>query len=275
MEKWERLVRDIRALKVQGAENVAKAAIDAWVLAKDKKKATAVLQKSRPTEPMMRNALKYLNSGGTPSALKAEISKGLDKIAEYGSRLVPNNSIIYTHCHSSTVEAVLVKAKEKGKKFEVHATETRPDYQGRITAGDLARHKIPVTLFVDSAVLSAMKDADAMLIGSDAITAYGGIVNKIGSHLFAKLASERGVPVYIVSHALKFDPDTRYGHAEKIEERSAGEVWANRPTGVKIFNNVFDFVPSEYITAMITELGIMPYAELLEKVKAAYPWVSK
>jgi len=273
MDAFERIVRDIRSLKIQGAENVAKAAIDAWSLAKDKQKATRILSQTRPTEPMLRNVLKYLNKYGKPEELKAYIDSTLNQIAKYGSRLINNNSIVYTHCHSSTVESILEEAKKQGKKFSVHATETRPDMQGRITAARLARAHIPVTLFVDSAILSALKDADLMLIGSDAITSYGGIVNKIGSHAFAKLAREQEIPVYVASHALKFDPSTIYGNLEKIEQRSDEEVWKNSPRGVHIFNNVFDFVPSTYISATITEFGVLTYDDLLDKIKEKYQWL--
>ncbi|MEM3859386.1 MAG: hypothetical protein QW478_08260, partial [Candidatus Micrarchaeaceae archaeon] len=273
MEPFERIVKDIKSLKIQGAENVAKAAIDAWSISKDKAKASAILRRTRPTEPMLRNVLHYLNNGGDPISIKKQINDGTDKIAAYGSGMIPNNGIVYTHCHSSTVEAILEHAKNIGKKFEVNATETRPDYQGRITARNLASHGIKVTLFVDSAALSAIKNADLMLIGSDAITVYGGIVNKIGSRMFAKLASELEVPVYVASHSLKFDPITRWGRLEKIEERSTSEVWPDKPKGVKVVNNVFDFVPSEYIASMITELGVLPYSELLDKIVAAYPWL--
>ncbi len=275
MEQWLRIVKDIKALRIQGASNVAKSAIKAWLVAKDKKKATEALRLSRPTEPMLRNVLKYLNEGGDAQKLLKSIDESMQKIARYGSRLIQNDSVVYTHCHASTVEMILKEAKNSGKMFEVHVTETRPDYQGRITAANLAKAGIKTTIYVDSAALAALKNADIMLIGSDAITAYGGIVNKIGSYMFAKLANELETPVYVADIALKFDPNTRYGNLEKIEQRSEKEVWPSHPRGVRIVNNVFDFVPNIYINSMITEFGIMPYSELLERVKEAYPWILK
>ncbi len=275
MEEWLKIVRDIKTLKIQGASNVAKAGINAWLIAKDKKKATKLLIGARPTEPMLRNALKYLNKGGDAQKLLKTIDEAMQKIAKYGSRLIQNGYIVYTHCHASTVEMILKEAKKEGRKFEVHVTETRPDYQGRITATNLSKAGIKTTLYVDSAALAALKNADMMLIGSDAITAYGGIVNKIGSYMFAKLANELETPVYVADVALKFDPNTRYGNLEKIEQRSENEVWPSHPRGVRIVNNVFDFVPNIYITSMITEFGIMPYPELLERIKTAYDWILK
>ncbi|MGC8628729.1 MAG: translation initiation factor eIF-2B [Candidatus Micrarchaeia archaeon] len=275
MEEWLRIAKDIKDLKIQGASNVAKAGIKAWAMAKNKEQATKILEMSRPTEPMLRNVLHYLNNGGDAKELLKTIDEAMQKIAEYGSDLLSDSSVVYTHCHSSTVEAILKEAKRKGKNFEVHVTETRPDMQGRITAANLARAGIKVTMYVDSAVLTALKSADLMLIGSDAITAYGGIVNKIGSYLFSKIARELETPVYVADLALKFDPNTRYGIIEKIEQRSEKEVWVKHPPAVRIVNNVFDFIPSVYITALITELGIMPYSELLDKVREVYPWISQ
>jgi len=77
----------------------------------------------------------------------------------------------------------------------------------------------------------------------------------------------------VASHALKFDPSTIYGNLEKIEQRSDEEVWKNSPRGVHIFNNVFDFVPSIYISATITEFGVLTYDDLLDKIKEKYPWL--
>lgn len=273
MSEWAKIVKEIKELKIQSATNVAKAAIDAWEMAKDKKAATKALISARPTEPMLRNVLKFLNKGGKPEEIRKIIATAEEKIVEYGSNLVESHSLVYTHCHSSIVEAILEKAKNEGKELEVHVTETRPDYQGRITAANLAKRGIKVTLYVDSAVEAALKNADLMFIGADAVTAYGGIVNKIGSSLFARLATEREIPVYVATEALKYDPATFYGKPEKIEQRSTKEVWAGHPKGVRIVNNVFDFVPNAYITSIVTELGVMPYEDLLEKVKEAYSWI--
>jgi ribose 1,5-bisphosphate isomerase len=117
--------------------------------------------------------LKYIFSG---SITKDELDKriklvtkhfdtSLKKIASIGARKIKNGMIVYTHCHSSTVTAILKEAKAQGKRFEVHNTETRPKYQGRITAAEIAKAGIPVTHYVDSAAKIALEKADIMMIG--------------------------------------------------------------------------------------------------------------
>jgi len=269
----ERVVKDIKSLKIQGAENVARAAVDAWYSAKDKKAASKILISTRPVEPMLRNVIKYLNLFGDTETIKSYIDTTLDKIAKYGSRLVKDDSIIYTHCHSSTVERVLEYAHNEGKKFTVNITETRPNYQGRLTAKNLARKGIEVNLFVDSAALSALKNANAMFIGADAITSYGEVINKIGSGLFAKTAADLEIPVYVAAHSLKIDPKTSYGRLEKIENRSYREVWKEKPKNIKVINPVFEVIQKEHISAMISEFGLISPDVLVEKVRNTYQWM--
>jgi len=268
-----KIVNDIKELRIQGAERVARAAADAWERAKDKKLASRLLAGNRPTEPMLKNVIKYLNLFGDTETIDAYIDTTLDKIVKFGSALIRNNSIVYTHCHSSTVEKVLEFAHEEGKRFQVNVTETRPNYQGRITATNLAKKGIKVNFFVDSAALSALRNADIMLIGADAITSSGEVVNKIGSGLFAKVASDLEIPVYVAAHSLKVDPKTSYGVLEKIEKRSQGEVWSKRPRGVKIVNPVFEVIQKEHISAVISEFGLVSPDLLVEKVKNTYQWM--
>lgn len=272
-KSFERIIKDIKELRIQGAENVARAAIDAWEIAKDKKKASKMLIDTRPTEPMLKNIIKFLNKFNDPDAARQYIEGGLKKISSYGSHLVKNNSIIYTHCHSSTVEAVLEKAKEEGKNFEVHVTETRPNFQGRITATNLARKGIKVKYFVDSAAINAMKEAEMMLIGADLITPFGEVANKIGSGLFAFAASELDIPVYVAVHSLKLDIKAEYGIISRIENRSAKEVWDRHPKGIRIVNPVFEFIKKEHITGIISEFGILSPEALVNKIEENYAWL--
>ncbi|MGC8587136.1 MAG: translation initiation factor eIF-2B [Candidatus Micrarchaeia archaeon] len=273
MDYLSKTIKDIKMLKIQGAEEVALAAIDAWNRSPDKKRATAALKAARPTEPMLRNVLNYLNKFDDAEKLVKRINEDMKKIAEFGSRIIKNGSAIYTHCHSASVEDVLLHAEEVGKNITVNVTETRPDFQGRITAKHLAAAGISVNMFVDSAAYYAMKDVDLMLIGADAITAYGDIVNKVGTHLFAKAASEHGIPVYVVAHSFKFDPMTEYGNPERIESRSAKEVWSSHPKRIKIINPVFDVVPSKYIVAVVTEIGVLKSTALVDALNEKYSWM--
>jgi len=132
---------------------------------------------------------------------------------------------IFTHCHSSTVEAIIVKAWKQGKKFEVYNTETRPKFQGRKTATNLAKEGIPVTHFVDSAGRSMLRKTDLFLFGCDAITSEGKLINKIGTEMLAQTARESSIPAYSCTNSWKFDPNTLYGFDEEIEQRDPNEVW--------------------------------------------------
>src|SRR3989344_4927968 len=240
MDVVEKTVRDIKSIKVQGAYHIAIAAVKAYMKAKDKKKAVKKLVASRPTEPMLRNSLMYVEKMGGGKELLMKLEEDLKKIIEYGSEKIKDGMIVYTHCHSSIVNDILIHAKKSGKKFEVHVTETRPFFQGRLTAKQLSAARIPVTLFVDSAARLALKKADLMMIGADAITAEGYVINKIGSELVADVANNYQIPVFVCTHSWKFDPKTIFGFDEEIERREAKEIWKNPPRGVKISNYVFE-----------------------------------
>jgi len=273
MDFVDRTVRDIRRLKIQGAFHIALAAIKAFSLAKDKRKAARKLLASRPTEPMLRNSLKYLEKNPNTKTLIAKLKIDQEKIVKYALEKVPKKGIVYTHCHSSTVNEILKKAKHKGKNFLVNVTETRPFYQGRMTAKELTRAKIPVIVFVDSAARLAMKKADVMFIGADAITAEGIVINKMGSELMADVANHYEIPVYVCTHSWKFDPRTAFGFEEKIEKRATKEIWKNPPHGVHISNYVFEKVDPNKITAIISELGVFKPEAFVEEVRKNYKWM--
>ncbi|MCC5994177.1 MAG: hypothetical protein LM587_01090 [Candidatus Aenigmarchaeota archaeon] len=273
MDIVDKTVKEIKELKIQGAENIARAAIVAWSKAKDKKKAFEKLAKARPTEPMLRNALKYLEKFGDAEGLLKKLDEDRKKIEEIGSKKIQDGFIVYTHCHSSTVTSILKRAWKDGKKFEVHVTETRPFFQGRITAKELATEGIPVTIFVDSAARLALKKANIMMIGCDAITAEGIVINKIGSELFAEVANRYDVPVYVATHSLKFDPLTFFGFEVEIEKRATKEVWDRPPRGVKISNYVFEKINPKLITGIISELGVLKPETFIQEVKRVYRWL--
>ena len=268
MDIVDRTVRDIKSLKIQGAYHIAIAAINAWDKAKNKKVALKKLVSARPTEPMLRNCLNYyLGKNHNVKIFIKKLQADQKKIAKIGAEKIKDGMIVYTHCHSSTVNDILVQAKKDGKKFEVHVTETRPFFQGRLTAKQLSSAKIPVTLFVDSAARLALKKADLMMIGADAITADGCVINKIGSELMAEVANHYHIPVFVCTHSWKFDPMTVFGFEEEIEKRSEREVWKNPPEGVKISNFAFEKVDPKKITGIISELGILKPSVFVEEVK--------
>lgn len=297
---FERIVNDIKTIKIQGAEAVAKAAAEAILLLaqrnkgarKDKllkilSKGRDILLKTRPTEPCMRNVLNFLLNDlvlehdvfdallDRFDYVKRHFNEAKEKIALFGSRKIKNGMVVFTHCHSSSVVSVLLKAKEQGKEFEVFNTETRPLFQGRITAKELAKAGIKVTMFIDAAARIALKKADLMLIGADAITVEGKVINKIGSELFAVIADRYDVPVYSCTDSWKFDRGSIYGIPVEIENRSEKEIWPNKPRGVLIENPVFEKVDWKLITGVVSELGIHRPEILVEEVRRVYPWITK
>lgn len=295
----------IKRLEIRGARNIAIAAIKAMETlakqteAKNKKEflkelleAKKILFVSRETEPLMRNVIRWIisqveKSGETNVKELAEIVSSVseqflksleeskEKIAEIGAKRIPNNSVILTHCHSSTVTYMLKKAKEKGKAFEVLCTETRPLFQGRITAKEMLELGVKTTLIVDSAARFFMNQVDFVIVGADAITSEGNVINKIGTSMIALAAHEARTPFYVVSELLKFDPATMYGDYEKVEERSSDEVWKEPPKNLIIRNPAFDVTRRDFIHGIICEEGIISPHSIAEVIHRKYPWIFK
>jgi ribose 1,5-bisphosphate isomerase len=293
----------IRLLQVQGARNVAIAAVKALqtqaqqtktktktALLEELKEAQTILFASRETEPLMRNAIRYLiKQAQTTKTEKIEDSReavvfaathflsdleaSREQTAEVGSKRIRDGAVVFTHCHSSTVTRMIAKAKAKGKNFRVICTETRPALQGRITAKELVGYGIDTTFIVDSAARTFMDQADLVVVGADAITSEGNVVNKIGTGGLAVIAHESRIPFYVVSELLKFDPETLSGECEKIEQRNPSEVWADAPKGLTVRNPAFDVTPSRYIHGLICEEGIIPPQTILDVVRRTYPWL--
>ena len=295
----------IRRLEVQGARNVAIAAIKAIkTLAKETKaknkkeflkelsEAKEILFVSRETEPLMRNAVRWIMSQVEKSGMErvrelAEIvslgsqqflknlEDSKEKIAEIGARRIRNNSVILTHCHSSTVTYLLRKARLEGKSFRIICTETRPVFQGRITAKEMLELGLNTTLIVDSAARFFMNQADLVIVGADAITSEGNVINKIGTSMMALVAHEARTPFYVVCELLKFDPATMYGDYEKIEERNPNEIWENPPENLIIRNPAFDVTRRDFIHGIICEEGIISPHSVIEVMHRKHPWVFK
>ena len=192
------------------------------------------------------------------------------KIRLIGSRLIKSNSIVFTHCHSSTVISILLEAKKQGKKFQVYNTETRPNFQGRKTAIELLKAGIPVTMFIDSAASIALRKADLFLFGVDAITTRS-IVNKVGNKTMAEIAQRYDTPSYACSFSWKFDSKTALGDIEKLEKRDEKEVWFEKPNKLKINNVVFDEIPLSLVTGIMSELGALEPAMFVNELQKHYP----
>jgi ribose 1,5-bisphosphate isomerase len=292
----------IKRLEIQGARNVAIAAVEAieglarQTRAKSKSQfseelteAKEVLFSSRGTEPLMRNAIRYIMNqvkksnkeiaemteivSSASHLFLADLEDSKKKIAEMGARRIRDDSTVLTHCHSSTVTHLLEKAKSEGKTFEVICTETRPLFQGRITAKEMLASGIEATMIVDSAVRFFMNQVDLVIVGSDAITSEGNVINKIGTSMIALAAHEARTPFYVVSELLKFDPTTMYGDFEKIEERGPGEIWKDPPGKLMMRNPAFDVTRRDFIHGIICEEGIISPHSTMEVVRRKYPWV--
>ena len=303
MNLFKKTVRDINQLRIQGATNVAKSAVKALEFLAEKSKARTKadflkeLEKARQelcakrlTEPLMRNALRYIHFNVKDSSVESvedlkklvsvvgeDILKNVDadkeKIAHFLANKVAEGNTVLTHCHSSTVTAGLIKAWKDGKKFSVICTETRPLFQGRRTAKELIEAGIPVTMIVDSAMSTFIEKTDFVVVGCDVITADINLINKVGT-LYAALASKRtNRPFYVCTELAKFDPETLFGKNEQIEQRPADEIWKSRPDKLNIANPAFDVTPRELLTSFITQEGIIPPDSLFDMVKDKAPWI--
>lgn len=251
-KRFDKIARNIKEIKIQGARNIAKAALKAYSLFPTRATKKKLLS-LRPTEPMMENVLDLAEEGKSLAEIRKHFDDAQESINKKVLKLIHNGDVIFTHCHSTNVANALIYAKRRGKHFEVYNTETRPLYQGRKTAKQLRKAGIKVTMFVDSALDVALsksqgtKKADKVFLGADALLK-NGIINKIGSRLIAKIAKQEKIPVYIIADSWKYT--TR---KIPIEQRALKEIWARAPKGIKIKNPAFEFVEKKYITKIVTE----------------------
>ena len=194
-------------------------------------------------------------------------------MGRHGAKLIKNGATLMTVCNAGglatgdygTALGVMYAAKEAGKKFKVYALETRPLLQGaRLTAWELKKNRIDVTLICDNMAATVMKNkgVDIIFTGADRIAANGDAANKIGTYMLAVLAKHHKVSFYVVAPKSTFDLRMKTGAGIPIEERSADEVrkFAGCPTApkdVKVFNPAFDVTPHELISGIVTEYGII------------------
>ena len=204
----------------------------------------------------------------------------------YGANLIGENHRVLTHCNAGalatagygTALGVIRAAVEQGKKLQVFADETRPFLQGaRLTAWELQKDQIPVTLITDNMAGHFMKQGkiDCVIVGADRIAANGDVANKIGTYSVAVLAKENSIPFYVAAPLSTFDLSLPTGEQIPIEQRSHREVTHIQgspiaPEGVEVANPAFDVTPNRYVTAIITERGIAraPYTESLRALAA-------
>jgi len=206
-------------------------------------------------------------------------------LGRFGATLLGDPATVLTHCNAGalatagygTALGVVRAARAAGKKVAVIADETRPFLQGaRLTAWELRKDRIPVTVIVDSMAASILQrgEVNCVVVGTDRTAANGDVANKIGTYPLAVMANRHGVPFYVAAPLSSIDLGCSSGAEIPIEERAAGEIthFAGKqvtPNGIKIYNPAFDVTPAMLVTAIITERGIAypPYDESLAALK--------
>ncbi len=206
------------------------------------------------------------------------------RMAEYGASLINDGDTILHHCNTGPLATVdvgtalgcIIEAHRQGKKIHVLVDETRPRLQGaRLTAWELMQYGVPMTLIADNASGHYLYRgiANKVFYGADRVAANGDVANKIGSYKLAVVAHENNVPVYSVMPTSTIDMSIATGLDIPIEERGEEEVTTIEgvrvaPAGVKVGNPAFDVTPNKYLTALVTERGIVypPFTENLLRV---------
>jgi methylthioribose-1-phosphate isomerase len=211
-------------------------------------------------------------------------------IGRFGEPLIPDNATVLTHCNAGalatagdygTALGVIRGARDAGKKIAVVADETRPFLQGlRLTAWELAKDNIPVTVITDNMAGHVMKTGkiDAVVVGADRIAANGDAANKIGTYMVAVLAREHGIPFYVAAPISTLDLTLASGDEIPIEERDTREVTHIHdhqlsPDGIDVRNPAFDVTPNHLIAAIITDRGVAraPYVNSLRELAESKP----
>ncbi|MBU3933491.1 MAG: S-methyl-5-thioribose-1-phosphate isomerase [Candidatus Omnitrophica bacterium] len=304
----------IRKLKVRGAPAIGIAAAFGVVLGmrassagtyrqfkKDLRRVIGYLKKARPTAVNLFWALERMEGQiqahpreSIPFLKRLLLKEALEimrqdrdicrRMARFGAGLVKQRDSILTHCNAGllatadygTALGVIYEAKKQGKGIKVYADETRPLLQGaRLTAWELMKHKIDVTLICDNMAAQLMKEGkiNKIFVGADRIAANGDAANKIGTYSLAVLADFHRIPFYVVAPVSTFDLRLKSGREIPIEQRDpreVREVFGKRiaPRNVKVCNPAFDVTPHRLISAIVTERGILrkPYKDSLQRL---------
>jgi len=302
-----KIVVEIRSMKIRGAGRIARAAAQALSIAashssadtkseflRDLEDVSRSLLSTRPTAVSLPNAIGYvmnrvrsaesadvvdLKRIATEACKKfqSESREAIKRIGQIGAGRISDGDTILTHCNSEAVLSIISTAHKASKKLHVYVTESRPSYQGRITAKALTSARIPTTLIVDSAVRYFMNEIDEVIVGSDAIAANGAVVNKIGTSVIALAANEARTPFMVAAETYKFSHETLYGQLVEIEERAPTEVLSpaelRRMPGLTVRNPVFDITPPDLVDLIITEKGVIPPQAVYSEIVREYGWM--
>jgi methylthioribose-1-phosphate isomerase len=206
------------------------------------------------------------------------------QLGDFGAELLPKKGTVLTHCNAGALAAcgygsalgVIRSAVARGHQIDVFADETRPYLQGaRLTAWELMKDNIPTTVLCDNMSAHLMKQGriQAVIVGADRIAANGDTANKIGTYAVSILAKEHGIPFYVAAPWSTIDVNTAHGDLIPIEQRNPREVTHSNgrqmtPDGVSIENPAFDVTPAKYISAIITERGVLraPFTESIRQM---------
>lgn len=288
MKQLLETAQKIKSMEIRGAGRIARTAAAQLRDYSDRQKTEDILEfhnkmkiaselliSTRPTAVSLPNAVRTVMryGGETVVEAKADINKlaidfiensenAVKKIGEIGSKRLRDGDTIMTHCNSSAAISIIAQAHKEGKNIRVIATESRPRWQGHLTVKQLDGYGIKTSLIVDSAVRYFMKDVDIVVMGADAVTVNGSVINKIGTSQIALCAHEARKNVVIAAETYKFSPRSLFGDLIEIEERSSSEVINDEKlkefTYVSVKNPAFDVTPREYIDLICTEVGAIP-----------------
>ncbi|AJB42696.1 Ribose-1,5-bisphosphate isomerase [Thermofilum adornatum 1505] len=248
--------------------------------------------KARPTASMLQNAVRLLTNNlavteistlddfiasyeNTRQAIVKKIFSDIEESSTIASRRLANNDTVMTNSYSLFVKRTIEKAVEEGKKIKVYVTESRPTGEGVKFAAELSDKGIETYLIVDSAVRFFMKEVDKVLLSSEAISANGAVVNKIGTSLIALAAHEARVRVYVVSSTFKFSPETLVGELVEIPEIEISEYMPEgweKLKALKPKSPLFDVTPPSYIDAIITEKGVIAPEFAVMMFRESFGW---
>ncbi|UCG94967.1 MAG: translation initiation factor eIF-2B [archaeon] len=262
--------RRIKNLDIQGAQEISVAGLRVlrevagvkgfgteFAMAAEK------LAGARPTGISLYNFLKLIKEKKSLKSVD-KVLKHIVKAQEWmsynGSKLIKNNTVIMTHCHSSSVLNVFRRASDDHRVFKVVVSETRPKFQGMKTAKELVGMGIPIYYIVDSAGPFLVSSCDMVMVGADAVRA-DGVLNKIGTYPIALAAMEAGVPFYVAATKDKLDYDC-ISEIEDRPDREIGNPDELEVTGGEIENPAFDLTPWKLITGVITESGVLGQREI-------------
>jgi len=280
----------IKRMEIRGAGKIAREAAEALKrnametgsedlisFRREMDSAAQILVSTRPTAVSLPNAVHIVMSALDRALTFEEAQHGVivhaeqfirsslhavENIAQFGAHHIQDGDTLLTHCNSEAALGCIIEAHRSGKEIEVFATEVRPRNQGYITIRTLNDAGIKTSFIVDSAVRSFIHEVDLVIVGADAVTVNGAVVNKIGTSQVAHTAHEARVNVLVAAETYKFAPRTIFGELIQIEKRAGNEVLADEIAGtlpyVTVRNPAFDVTPAEYIDLIITEAGAIP-----------------